>query len=182
MGNSLLDFVLALARDPDAAARYAADPAGALAAAGLPDVTIADVANVMPVVADSLAMATPAFGNVGVDAAAAVNVWTSGAAAAAFDAFDAPLPQPIIPPVSTPSVDTSSVDTAPYPPDQPVPAGPDGVGEPPHQAVDPATMDWPDGAREQAAWDQHPWDATTDHQVPGHPDHSAADHQGFDLL
>ena len=59
MGNSLLDFVMALVRDPEAAARYAADPAGALAAARLPEVTMADVNNLIPMVTDSLATAAP---------------------------------------------------------------------------------------------------------------------------
>ncbi len=86
MGNSLLDFVMALVRDPDVAAKYAADPAGALADAQLAGVTIADVQNLIPVVTDSLALATPGFGAV-VDTA---DVWTSGAAASAFDAFAVP--------------------------------------------------------------------------------------------
>ena len=37
MANSLLDFVMSLVRDPDAAARYAADPAAAIADAHLTD-------------------------------------------------------------------------------------------------------------------------------------------------
>jgi len=86
MANSLLDFVLALVRDTDAAARYAADPAAALAAADLPGITTADVDNLIPVVADSLAAATPGFA-APVDPGAG-NVWTTGAAAAAFDSFD----------------------------------------------------------------------------------------------
>ena len=59
MANSLLDFVMSLVRDPDAAARYAADPAGALAAARLTDVTIADVNTLIPMVTDSLSTAAP---------------------------------------------------------------------------------------------------------------------------
>ena len=91
MANSLLDFVMSLVRDPDAAARYAADPAQALADADLTDVTSADVQNLIPVVAESLSIAAPspgldAFEDFGADGAG--NVWTSGAATAAFDAFD----------------------------------------------------------------------------------------------
>lgn len=90
MANSLLDFVMSLVRDSDAAARYAADPAAAIADANLPDVTSADVDQLIPVVAESLSSAVP-----GVDAtnwagtvpAVDSNVWTSGAATAAFDAF-----------------------------------------------------------------------------------------------
>jgi hypothetical protein len=83
MGNSLLDFVLTLVRDPEVAARYARDPAGVLADAQLTGVTVADVDNLIPVVTDSLAAATPAFGSI----AEPSNVWASGAAAVAFDAF-----------------------------------------------------------------------------------------------
>ncbi|CAN7195581.1 Rv0340 family IniB-related protein [Mycolicibacterium frederiksbergense] len=90
MANSLLDFVMSLVRDSDAAARYAADPAAAIAHANLPDVTSADVDQLIPVVAESLSSAAP-----GLDAtswaatvpAVDANVWTSGAATAAFDAF-----------------------------------------------------------------------------------------------
>ncbi|MGV0811196.1 Rv0340 family IniB-related protein [Mycolicibacterium boenickei] len=88
MANSLLDFVMALVRDPDAAARYAADPAQAIADAQLTDVTSADVNNLIPVVSESLSM-TGANGGLG-DLGAADpggNVWASGAATAAFDAF-----------------------------------------------------------------------------------------------
>jgi hypothetical protein len=84
MANELLDFVMALVRDPDAAARYAADPSAAIADAHLTNVTSVDVNNLIPVVSDSLSMAAPVIG--GVDAGSG-NVWTSGAATAAFDAF-----------------------------------------------------------------------------------------------
>lgn len=93
MANPLLDFVLSLVRDPDAAARYAADPARAIADAHLTEVTSADVDNLLPVVSDSLSyqpridpasLADPASL---VDPAAHANVWTGGAAAAALDAF-----------------------------------------------------------------------------------------------
>lgn len=91
MANELLDFVMALVRDPDAAAQYAADPAQAIAAANLTDVTSADVNNLIPMVSDSLSMAAPAFGaETAIDTVVDSNVWTSGAATAAFDAF-APL-------------------------------------------------------------------------------------------
>ena len=85
MANELLDFVMGLVRDPDAAARYAADPSQAIADAHLSNVTSADVNNLIPMVSDSLSMAAPLHG-----AAPVVdsNVWTSGAATAAFDAFN----------------------------------------------------------------------------------------------
>ncbi|EUA93680.1 hypothetical protein I551_9051 [Mycobacterium ulcerans str. Harvey] len=55
----MLDFVIALVRDPAAAARYAANPAQAIADAHLTDVTSADVNNLIPMVSDSLSMAGP---------------------------------------------------------------------------------------------------------------------------
>lgn len=93
MANSLLDFVMSIVRDPDAAARYAADPSQAIADAHLTDVTSVDVNNLIPVVSESLSMATP--GGHGVDTADH-NVWASGAATAAFDAFSDHVPDPAI--------------------------------------------------------------------------------------
>jgi hypothetical protein len=91
MANSLLDFVMSLVRDPDAAARYAADPAQAIADANLTDVTSADVNNLIPVVSESLSMASPVTGadTFGPEN----NVWASGAATAAFDAFGDHVPE-----------------------------------------------------------------------------------------
>jgi hypothetical protein len=114
MANSLLDFVMALVRDPEAAARYAADPAGALAVAQLPGVTIADVNNLIPVVTDSLAAATPGFGVPTDGGPTTANIWASGAAAAAFDAFDIDIPPdlpPGIPPAeqSAPTISVAPV-------------------------------------------------------------------------
>lgn len=89
MANSLLDFVMSVVRDPDVAAQYAADPAQAISAANLTDVTSADVNSLIPVVTESLSAAPvsgfDAIGDAG-------NVWSSGAATAAFDAFDDHLP------------------------------------------------------------------------------------------
>ncbi len=92
MANSLLDFVMSLVRDPNAAAAYAADPGQAIADAHLTDVTSVDVNNLIPVVSESLSMAVPSTGaDTAVDDHAS-NVWTSGAATAAFDAFDDHVP------------------------------------------------------------------------------------------
>jgi hypothetical protein len=104
MANSLLDFVMSLVRDPDAAAQYAADPAQAIANAHLTDVTSADVNNLIPVVSESLATAAPSAGLDAFDAAPAGNVWASGAATAAFDAFADHVPD-------APVIDTSGVIT-----------------------------------------------------------------------
>ncbi|AGB20811.1 hypothetical protein Mycsm_00358 [Mycobacterium sp. JS623] len=92
MANSLLDFVMSLLRDPDAAAAYAADPGQTIADAHLTDVTSVDVNNLIPVVSESLSMAVPSTGADTVLADHASNVWTSGAATAAFDAFDDHVP------------------------------------------------------------------------------------------
>ena len=165
MGNSLLDFVMALVRDPNAAARYAADPAGALADAHLPGVTVTDVANLIPVVTDSLAMSTPDFG-AGTDI---VNVWTSGAAAAAFDAFDVPQPGPAAHPVA------AQVTTAPADDVRDAPIT-EVVPEP--IVVDPV-LDSPgiqsggEGWTDEGGWPPHD---------PQAADHHPAEHPGFDLL
>jgi hypothetical protein len=95
VANSLLDFVMSLVRDPDAAAHYAANPAQAIADANLTDVTSVDVNHLIPVVAESMSTAVPSAGvSGGADTLldSAHNVWASGAATAAFDAFDDHLP------------------------------------------------------------------------------------------
>jgi hypothetical protein len=92
MANSLLDFVMSLVRDPDAAAAYAADPGQAIAAADLTDVSSVDVNNLIPVVSESLSMAVPSTGTEGLVDDPSGNVWASGAATAAFDAFDDHVP------------------------------------------------------------------------------------------
>lgn len=169
VSNSLLDFVMALVRDPATAARYAADPAGTLADANLTGVTITDVNNLIPVVTDSLSAATPGFA----DAAAAANVWTSGAAAAAFDAFDIhvpglgaahPAPAVVTPPLVDGMAGHSGVESPAALPDLPpvddvpVPSGFEPVGS-----------DFVD----DAGWHHPPLDTQTEHH-PGDP--------GFDLF
>ncbi len=94
MANPLLDFVMSLVRDPDAAAHYAADPAQAIHDANLIGVTSADVNALIPVVSESLPAGMPAAGAEAPAGDPAGNVWTSGAATAAFDAFDDHLPVP----------------------------------------------------------------------------------------
>ncbi|KUI28672.1 hypothetical protein AU195_00215 [Mycobacterium sp. IS-1496] len=107
MANSLLDFVMSLVRDPDAAARYAADPAAAIADAQLTDVTSVDVDNLIPVVTESMPMATPSTGLDPFGAEAAGNVWSSGAATAAFDAFADPAPAAAVIDTASAVIDTS---------------------------------------------------------------------------
>src|SRR5689334_847324 len=96
MANPLLDFVMSLVRDPDAAAQYAADPAGVIHAANLPDVTSADVNALIPVVSESMSTAVPGSGAESLIGDAAGNIWSSGAATSAFDAFDDHLSVPAI--------------------------------------------------------------------------------------
>jgi hypothetical protein len=85
---------MSLVRDSDAAARYAADPAKAIAEANLTDVTSADVNSLIPVVTESLSVGTPSAGADALSADADANVWASGAATAAFDAFGDHVPDP----------------------------------------------------------------------------------------
>ena len=92
MANSLLDFVMSLVRDPNAAAAYADDPAQAISDANLTDVTSVDVNHLIPVVSESLSMAVPSTGADALVDDHAGNVWASGAATAAFDAFDDHVP------------------------------------------------------------------------------------------
>ncbi len=101
MANSLLDFVMSLVRDPDAAARFAENPDQAILDANLTNVTSADVSNLIPVVAESLGAAVPSVGTDGVVGDLAGNVWASGAATAAFDAFDDQLPVQAVDDVDT---------------------------------------------------------------------------------
>lgn len=178
MANSLLDFVMSLVRDPDAAARYAADPAGAIADAQLTDVTSVDVNNLIPMVADSLSTAVPSFG---ADQHAGGNVWASGAATAAFDAFDAAVPAAL--PDSHP-VDAGVIQS-------PADAGHGTVADTGADpaAVDPVTVDSSTQFTDPD-FGQHPDPGLTpDWIADGGLDHShtdgshvTPDHQGFDLF
>ena len=121
MAISLLDFVVSLVRDPDAATRYAQDPSQAIADAHLSGVTSADVNSLIPVVSESF----PAGAVGGVHGAGDANVWSSGAATAAFDAFSDHIPPAV-------EVGHAAADAeAPLVVDQPVdhsPAQPVGGG------------------------------------------------------
>ncbi len=108
MANELLDFVMSLVRDPDAAARYAENPEQAIADAHLTNVTSVDVNNLIPVVSESLSTASPFHGT---DTAADSNVWSSGAATAAFDAFSDHLPDPAVADAHAAVIDQPAVST-----------------------------------------------------------------------
>ncbi len=64
--QNLQDFVLNLLNDDAAQTAYAADPSGALSAAGLGDLTPQDVQEVIPLVTDALPSETP-LGDLAVD-------------------------------------------------------------------------------------------------------------------
>jgi hypothetical protein len=72
MDQTLHDFVLNLLTNPDAKSAFDLDPEGALQAAGLTDITAADVQDVVPLVVDyapvhGLAPVAPVAGQLGVD-------------------------------------------------------------------------------------------------------------------
>lgn len=103
MANELLDFVMSVVRDPDAAARFAADPDQAILDANLTNVTSADVNALIPVVSESMSALSTTVPTTGLDggiAEAAGNVWSSGAATAAFDAFGDHVPADVVDDVS----------------------------------------------------------------------------------
>ena len=107
MANSLLDFVMSVVRDPDAAARFAANPDQAILDANLTNVTSADVNALIPVVSESMSSLSDAVPVAGLDggiAEMAGNVWTSGAATAAFDAFGDHVPAEGIHDIAAPGV------------------------------------------------------------------------------
>lgn len=175
MANSLLDFVMSLVRDPDAAARYAADPSQAIADAHLADVTSVDVNNLIPVVSESLSMGAPA--GYGADTADH-NVWASGAATAAFDAFSDHVPEPAV--TEAHQVIPAPADHVVDLPSDPLDAGADYVTGP---APDPHSF----AGFDQPIDEGHIADAAV--PDPGtfehHPvdDHGfAAEHPGFEIF
>ena len=172
MANSLLDFVISLVRDPDAAARYAANPAQAIADAHLTDVTSADVNNLIPVVSDSLSMAQPAGPVSGAPVAEHGNVWASGAAAAALDAFTPHAAAGFAPQQSV----ASGVITHPStPPPLEAPADPHPVGLDPHEpSVLLTGADAPNAPVDHAVFpadDVSAWDHPAAHPHPADPNH-----------
>ena len=177
MANELLDFVLSL-RDPDIAARYADNPAQTIADAGLTDVTSADVANLIPVVSESVSTAVPTTGTDAVIGDMAGNVWASGAATAAFDAFDDHVPVQTIDDV--PSVAADLADA----PGQSLDAGLDAladagvpniayIDDPSLQFDGPVIDDLPaDTAHAESVWDE----------TVANVEQLGGDGSGFDVL
>lgn len=178
MANSLLDFVMSLVRDPDAAAAYAADPGQAIADAHLTDVTSVDVNNLIPVVSESLSTALPTTGGDAVIDDHAGNVWASGAATAAFDAFDDHVPVTTVDDVH--SVTTELV----HDPDPGLQSGVDtvsDVGVPDVATVDDASLHFDAPVID----DSHPVDAPVQddwsHSAPVEH-HLDADAASFDIF
>jgi len=169
MANELLDFVMSLVRDPDAAARYAENPQQAISDAHLTDVTSVDVNNLIPMVSESMSMAAPVFG---ADAVSDANVWASGAATAAFDAFG------VQQPADTHQTFDQPVFTEPIEHDvrvnQPVDPGPD------LHSFDAGTFDQPLPAPDTVEVHDAPPVTDPQHFDPGF-DH-LPDHPGFDTL
>ncbi|OBF28175.1 hypothetical protein A5724_27485 [Mycobacterium sp. ACS1612] len=178
MANSLLDFVMSLVRDPDAAAAYAADPAQAIAGANLTDVTSVDVNNLIPVVSESLSMAVPSTGADALVDDHASNVWTSGAATAAFDAFDDHVPTVAVDDVH--AVAANVVDD----PGAAVQAGVDMLGDagvPDVAGLDDTSLQFDGPVIEDAPAVDAPTEDTWSHPAPD-DHHLDADGSGFDIF
>jgi hypothetical protein len=178
MANELLDFVMSVVRDPDAAANFAANPDQAILDANLTDVTSADVNALIPVVSESLSTAIPTIGLDGGVGDMAGNVWASGAATSAFDAFDDHLPPEAIDDVH--SVTTELVND----PDVGLQSGMDAltdVGVPSVAGVDDPSLQF-DGPviDEERADDTPAVDDWSDSTPEDHP--LDADGSGFDIF
>jgi hypothetical protein len=178
MANELLDFVMSLVRDPDAAAAYAADPAQAIADADLTDVTSVDVNNLIPVVSESLSMAVPSTGTDGLVDDQSGNVWASGAATAAFDAFDDHVPATVVDDVHSAAAQIVNE------PDAGVQSGLDALadaGVPDVASVDDPSLQFDGPVIDDAPVDDAPLVDDWSHSVPEHH-HLEADDSGFDIF
>ena len=178
MANELLDFVLSVVRDPDAAANFAANPDQAILDANLTDVTSADVNALIPVVSESLSTAVPSTGADGLVDDPSGNVWSSGAATAAFDAFDDHVPAAVVDDAH------SVVAELVTEPDAGVQSGLDMLADAGVPAV--AGADDPSLQFDGPVIDDAPIDAPVDHDDWSHsvPEdhHLDADASGFDIF
>ena len=178
MANELLDFVMSVVRDPDAAANFAANPDQAILDANLTDVTSADVNALIPVVSESLSTAVPTTGLDGGIGDMAGNVWASGAATAAFDAFDDHLPPEAIDDVH--SVTTELVND----PDVGLQSGMDALtdaGVPSVAGVEDPSLQFDGPVIDEAPADDTPAVDDWSHSAP--EDHPLdADGSGFDIF
>ncbi|WP_205876106.1 Rv0340 family IniB-related protein [Mycobacterium camsae] len=182
MANSLLDFVISLVRDPEAAARYATNPDQAIADAHLTDVTSVDVNNLIPMVSDSLSMAGATGAVTGMPVADHGNVWASGAATAAFDAFTPHPPVAAMPEHGAISGVGAVINqpAAQLPVEAPAGPPPVGIGNP-----EPSSL-ITGGAVPEIAFDHGGFPASDpgiwDHSVvlpDAHPHDAPPDHHGF---
>ena len=175
MANELLDFVISLVRDPDAAARYAANPAQSIADAHLMNVSSADVNNLIPVVSDSLPTAITGGAGVGMAAADHGNVWASGAAAAALDSFTPHPAARVVDHFDHQGAVSSVISQLPAPGPGQSPAGPDPFQVDAHaQSVLLTGLDVPAGTADHsvfAADDPGTWDHSDIHPDPATPGH-----------
>jgi hypothetical protein len=178
MANELLDFVMSVVRDPDAAANFAANPDQAILDANLTDVTSADVSALIPVVSESLSTAVPTTGLDGGVGDMAGNVWASGAATSAFDAFDDHLPPEAIDDVH--SVTTELVND----PDVGLQSGMDALtdaGVPSVAGVDDPSLQFDGPVIDEVPADDTPAVDDWSHSAPeDHP--LEADASGFDIF
>jgi hypothetical protein len=178
MANELLDFVMSVVRDPDAAAHFAANPDQAILDANLTDVTSADVNALIPVVSESLSTAVPTTGLDGGIGDMAGNVWASGAATAAFDAFDDHLPPAAIDDVHP--VTTELVND----PDVGLRSGLDALtdaGVPSVAGVDDPSLQFDGPVIDEAPADDTPAVDDWSHSA-GDDQHLDADASGFDIF
>jgi hypothetical protein len=174
MANELLDFVMKVVGDPAVAAQYAADPAQAIADAHLTDVTSADVNSLIPLVSESLSTGAHTMGT---DVGADSNVWASGAATAAFDAFSDYVPG--VSHVAAVEDPQHVISDLPTPVDHPF--GDAGL-EP--QTVDAGEFDHPAGFDDFHIDDsvpETPIDDAVDHTLIADHDLGVTDH-GFDIF
>jgi len=175
MANELLDFVISLVRDPDAAARYAANPAQAIADAHLTNVSSADVSNLIPMVSDSVSMANSGGAGFGARPADHGNVWASGAAAAALDSFTPHPPAGVVDQFDHQGAPGSVISQpSGFGPRQPS-SDPGLPGADQHApSVLLTGLDAPEGAVDHAVFpgdDPGAWDQSAVHPHPATPDH-----------
>jgi hypothetical protein len=172
VANELLDFVISLVRDPDAAARYAANPAQSIAEAHLANVTSADVSNLIPMVSDTLSTSIPGGTGVGVVPTDHGNVWASGAAAAALDSFTPHPPTGVVDHFGHQGATSGVISQLSAPESGQSPAGPDPFQIDPHTpSVLLTGFDAPASPADQGVFpadDPGSWDHAVIHPDPSH--------------
>lgn len=178
MANELLDFVISLVRDPDAAARYAANPAQSIADAHLANVSSADVNNLIPMVSDTLSTSIPGGTGLGVVPTEHGNVWASGAAAAALDSFTPHPPAGVVGSLGHQGAASGVISQLSAPESGQAPAGPDPFHIDPHASSVLLTgFDMSASPGDHGVFptdDPVAWDHTDIH-----PDSASSGHHGF---